>query len=187
MHRFAVVALLAALALGVPTKAEMERKAAVNCQTQQICLYIWPKLPEVPGWHHDEEASFENDANFLLPDGMTLAKSDIAMFANAVAKDDYAKENDGHTDLAYFVAKDKEVTKKDNPDAILTEVEPLVTAEGRKLPTLLITGLKGGHRQMIAYEEDGEFFVCLTYDSSDEKLFNDNLPKFKAMVAAYKR
>ena len=41
----------------------------------------WPKLPDIPEWHQDQELSIKLGANFLVPDGADPATSDATIQA----------------------------------------------------------------------------------------------------------
>lgn len=176
---------LAATAIIRPAHADIERKAIIDCEKQQICFYIWPSLPDVSGWHGEEDANYQVDANLRIPDGHTFADSDVILCGNAVAH-----EPPGSGALDAFILDDEKMTREDNPGAVFSEQEPLSTADGRKLRTFVISKLKRGHTQMISYTEDGDkdgkFVIILMVDSGNEKDFNASVPAFREMVSKYK-
>lgn len=195
MRRISALLLLGFLAVGttVPARADIERKAIINCGEEQmkICFYIWPALPELLGWHRDEEASYKSRAAFMVPDNDSAANpSPIVFLANAVAADDYKTDHPGRSALDGFIADDNDHTLKDVPGAAITEADPSVAADGVKLRTFILRGLKGGHSQIIAFTEDsdkvGKFFCVLILDSVSKEPVETQMPLFRQMVAKYK-
>jgi hypothetical protein len=183
---FAVVAAL----LTTAAVADIERKASVDCRDGQgmICFHVWPALPPVPGWHVEEEASLRLDANIMVKDGQTFGPSTTILVGNVSDIDEAQPPKPAALDD--FIAADIVKTRDDVPGAVVTEVEPLATADGRKLRAFHITKLNAGHSQEIVYsidgDADGKFFVMLMLDAPNDTEFAAALPAFHAMVAAYK-
>lgn len=182
---------LAAVAALVTTSAmaDIERTATINCAQGAICFHIWPALPTMPGWHQDADASLHFEANILVRDGQNFNDSAIVLTGN-ISDDTFEPSQPAAAQLDRFISNDAGRTRADNPDAVITEIEPLATADGRKLRTFRITKLKDGHSQLISYtvdgDADGKFFVMLMLDAADDAGFEASQPIYKAMVAAYK-
>src|ERR1700751_3901190 len=66
---------LTALAGSAPARAEMLQFATPDGTKS------WPKLPDIPDWHQDQELRMKLDANFLVPDGADPATSDVTIQA----------------------------------------------------------------------------------------------------------
>jgi len=57
MMRKILTFVAAVIACAGASRAEMVKTAVPDCKTNQICFYWWPKLPELVGWHSDEEVN----------------------------------------------------------------------------------------------------------------------------------
>jgi len=193
MRKLLGLALLGILAASAPARADIERKATIGCDANgngQICFYIWPALPSLPGWHQDEGASFHYSANMVVPDGQTIDGAPSILCGNVVAEDGYKTDHPSPNAVDGFIADDIANTRKDNPDVVITEIEPAVSADGHKLRVFTIRKLKGGHSQILTYTEDGDkdgkFFVVLMLDSKTDQALETDTPVFIKMVSQYK-
>lgn len=191
MRKLLGLALLGVLAAAAPARADIERKAVFDCKNNQICFYIWPALPDMPGWHRDEDLSYQYHAAFMVPDSDSKANpSPTVILANAVAEDGYKTDNPGATALDGFIGDDIVTTRKNNSEVTIRETDPAVAADGVTLRVFIIGKLKGGHSQIIAYTEDGDkdgkFFCVLILDSVAKEPVETQLPLFRQMVAKYK-
>lgn len=79
--RLACFVLLLSLAVRA---AEIEKRAQM-CPSG-ICLYWWPKLPPIKGWHQDQNFSYHYGVDALAPDGFTFSNAVAVMYANAAYK-----------------------------------------------------------------------------------------------------
>jgi hypothetical protein len=193
MRKLLGLALLGILAAAAPARADIERKATIGCDVNgngQICFYIWPALPGLPGWHQDQAASYHYSANILVPDGQNFANAPIALTGNVVAEDGYKTDHPRANAVDGFIEDDIANTRRDNPDAEVTEVEGATAADGRKLRVFVFHKLKGGHVQALTYTEDGDhdgkFFVMLMLDSLTDEGLETGMPVFRQMVGKYK-
>lgn len=195
MSKAGVLGIATAMALCAvcPAQADIERKVTITCDAQgkpQICWAIWPALPEMPGWHRDEDASFKYGANILVPDGAVFRNAPTALSGNAVFEEDYETGHPGPNLLDSFIADDLDNTRKENPDVVVAEQEPAASADGVKMRTFTFRKLKDGHSQILCYGEDADkddkFFIVLMMDSTIDKAFETDLPLFRQMVAKYK-
>ena len=179
---------LAALIATMPARADIERKATINCADGQatICLYVLPALPALPGWHRDEDLSFHYRAAVLVPD--TAAPT--ALVGNAEPEDGYKTDHPSANALDGFIADDLDTTRKHNPDATITATDPSPSADGRLLRTYLIRHNSNGHDQIVVYTEDGDkdgrFFCVLMLDTASGQPIKNQLPLLRSLVAKYK-
>ena len=74
-------ALLLVVLLSAPAHAEIE-KVSLNCKAG-ICLYWWPMLPKVDGWHAEVKVNYNIGVNSLVHDGSTFKDSTTVMYAKA--------------------------------------------------------------------------------------------------------
>ncbi len=176
---------IAVLALSVPIEAAMQRTAVVDCAKQQICLYVWPKIPALKGWHTDEDANYDNKINTLVPDGFTFASTDTVIYAEATNKTEYKKDNPGTTNLDGYIADDEGVFRENNPDVVITEIDPLVTGDGQKLRTVQYAKLKEDHRQVVAYGEEDDDYIIFVIDARGADILAKHLPAYKTLVQSY--
>jgi hypothetical protein len=188
-----MLAIISILALTLaPARADIERKATLSCEGNQlkICLYIWPALPDLPGWNRDEELSYRYNAAFMVPVDGQAGSDDIVFVGNAVAEEGYKTDHPGLSALDSFIADDNDNTRKDVPQAEIAETDPAITADGVRLRVFIIHKLKDGHSQIVAYTEDGDkdgkFFCALTLDSKSGKPVENYLSLFRTWIGKYK-
>ena len=175
-----------------PASADIERKATLSCEGNQmnVCLYIWPALPDLPGWNRDEELSYHYNAAFMAPVGDQTSSDAVVFLGSAVAEEGYKTDHPGPSALDSFIADDNDNTRKDVPEAEITETDPAITADGVSLRIFIIHKLKDGHSQILAFTEDGDkdgkFFCALTLDSKSDMPVENNLPLFRTWIGKYK-
>lgn len=188
-----IALLLLSVMLAAPSAADVKRTVVTECKGEEtgLCFYIWPKLPTLPGWHQDVNLSLRYAAAFWVPDTDSKENpSPVVLLANAVAEDGYKSDFPTLSPLDGFIADDQAHTKKDMPDATIREIEKTTTADGKNLRTFVLTGLKGGHSQIIAFTEDGDrdgkFFCVLMLDSIAREPVENQLALFRQMVNQYR-
>lgn len=188
-----VILLLLSVILAVPSAADIKRTVVTQCKGEaaELCFYIWPKLPALPGWHQDQGLSLRYGAAFWLPDTDSKANpSPVVLVANAVAEDGYETTHPELSPLDGFIADDHDRTKQDEPNATIREIARTKTADGKDLRTFVLTGLKGGHSQIIAFTEDGDrdgkFFCVLTLDTTAQEPVENQRTLFRQMVGQYR-
>jgi hypothetical protein len=151
-----------------------------------IQYYWWPKLPHMVGWHHEREASFDNFVNYYVPDGETPSTTKSVIFAKAI----YKPRHPEIKSLKMFIDGDKEhFTSQWGDDFVIKESEPISTADGQILKTLLFSPKKereGYSYKQVAYGEEGDFYIVFEINAQTKQIFAQALVTFKKVVSAYK-
>jgi hypothetical protein len=138
----------------------------------------WPKLPDIPEWHQDQELSLKFTANFLVPDGADPATSDVTIQARG-----YPRSGDTSS-LSQLMDKDRavappttEVTKR--PDVYDKDTTPFTVV------AFAPAGGQAGNWKAVAYSEEGEYLLSFTIDARSKAAFDKNLPVFTALIRRY--
>ena len=63
----------------------------------------WPKLPDIPDWHQDQESSLRLAANSLIPDGVDPATAEVTIQARGFAR----RGNGSVTSLSQMIERDR--------------------------------------------------------------------------------
>ena len=171
---------LLVLFLGMAAQAEIE-KVAVACNTG-FCLYWWPKLPAVAGWHQDKQQSFNYGANTLAPNGSSFVDAEAVIYAVAVYK---PREPEAKS-LAMFIAGDKSQFLSSNPNITITKVGDLVNADGNKLPSFTFFPKSNGNWEQVSYGEEGEFYLTFVLSARSKKAFDKTQSTYRELIAHYR-
>ena len=160
--------LLALLLLAVaqPASAEVE-KLGRPCESG-ICLYWWPRLPPVEGWHCDAGASERYGANALAPDGSTFMDAETVMYAKAI----YRPRVPDVKSLENLMKNDKRDFAASVPGVSITDVDPIATTAH-------------GSWERVSYGEEGDFYLIFTVSSRTESSYEKSLPAYEAMIHGY--
>lgn len=172
-------------AISAPIHGAMQRIAVVDCADNEICFYVWPKLPALKGWHADEDASYESEVNMLVPDGFTAKNADAAIYAEATNKAAYQKNNPDTTTLGGYIADDQGRIRKDVPDVEIAETASLLTGDGEKLRTFQFAHLKGDHCRIVAYGEEDDYYIIFVIDAGSADGLKKNMDAYKSLVLSY--
>jgi hypothetical protein len=163
---------LSALLVFSPVRAEMLQFSGPDG------VKSWPKLPDIPDWHQDQELSMKKDANFQVPDGADPATSDATIQARG-----YPRSGDSSS-LSQLMDKDRaaappttEVAKRPNlydKDSTPFTVVGYAPAAGQ-----------AGDWKAVAYSEEGEYVLAFTLDTKSKAAYDKNLPVFTALIQRY--
>jgi hypothetical protein len=177
MARPLVVSLLLGTCLAgwigyAPAQAEMLQFAAADGTKS------WPKLPDIPDWHQDQESSMKFDANFLVPDGADPATSEVTIQARGYSRSGDTsslsqlmdKDRDAATQ-ATAVTKGADVYDKDSTPFTMVAFAP---AAGQ-----------AGDWKAVAYSEEGDYLLAFTLDARSKAAYDKNLPVFTALIKKY--
>jgi hypothetical protein len=168
------------LLLSVAMRAEIEKTAHV-CDTG-VCLYWWPKLPDVKGWHQDTEQSYNSGANALAPNGFTFVNAKTVMYASA----SYKPRMPETKSLEMFITGDRNNFLAADPGIQITEVTELPTADGKKLRSFTFFPKAKGNWEQVSYTEEGDFYVTFTVSSRSREGFLKAQGAYLELIAHYK-
>lgn len=178
--KFSVTALLLLTALSTTAFSEIE-KVAILCKTG-ICLYWWPKLPAISGWHHDQDASLYYGVNALAPDHFTFYNAEAVIYAKA----DYKPRIPETKNVDQLIASDEKQFTADNPNLTISEVSPLSTADKKKLRSVTFFPQGKGNWERVSYGEEGDYFLVFTLSSTSRAGYDKALSAYEQLVGEYK-
>jgi hypothetical protein len=175
------------LALATPSLAKIVKTARADCEKNAICLYWWPELPHLPGWHAEAEANFamgKNGINMLIPDGAQLGSTKTVLYGNAAFKN--TLEPRAKT-LDEFIAGDAEQSREDSHgEVVIADAPSLQAANGITWRTVTYSQPKVGVWEHVAFGEEGNYYIVLTLRSRDEKDYKAAQSAFETLVKTYK-
>lgn len=168
------------LLLSMAAQAEIE-KTALPCDTG-LCLYWWPKLPPLKGWHQDMGQSYHYGINALAPDGSSFAIAEAVIYAKASYK---PRIPDTKT-LEMFIADDRKKFLDSVPDITIKEVNGLISGDGEKLRSFTFFPKEKGNWEQVAYGEEGEYYLVFTLSSHSKEAFDKIQSAYRDLIAHYK-
>ena len=164
----------------VIVNAEIE-KLSRGCNSG-FCLYWWPKLTSVKGWHQERESSYANSANIQVPDGSTFSDAETVIYASALYKPRVPET----TSLEMLLNNDKNKFLSHDPGMVITEVAPLETGDGKLLKSYTFFPQKKGDWEQVSYGEEGDFFLIFTISSRTQEGFAKTLEIYRQYISQYK-
>lgn len=138
----------------------------------------WPKLPDIPDWHQDQEQSMKLAANFLIPDGADPATSEVTIQARG-----YPRGGESGS-LSQLMEKDRAAAP---PTTDVTKRPDLYDKDSTLFTMLAFAPAAGqaGDWKAIAYSEEGEYLLAFTLDAKSKAAYDKSLPVFTALVQKY--
>jgi hypothetical protein len=161
-------------------KAEIE-KVGQPCETG-ICVYWWPKLLPVKGWHHERQPSYAVSANIQVPDGFSFSDAETVIYAKALYKPRIPET----TSLEKLIRSDKEEFISRDPSIIVTEVGPLKTRDGKTLRSFTFFPKNKGNWERVSYGEEGDFYLVFTISSRTHEGFDKLQKIYRQYISRYK-
>lgn len=171
---------MALLSLTGSAVAEIE-KGGNPCDTG-LCLYWWPKLPAITGWHQDLEASRQQAMNAWAPDGSTFENAETVMYAVALYKPNLV----GIASLDALIADDKQKFLEHSAAANISKVDVIVTGDGQELKSSTFFPQSDGNWEQVSYGEEGDYYLIFTISSRTKSGYEKALQAYRAMLHAYK-
>ena len=141
----------------------------------------WPKLPDIPDWHQDQESSLRLGANSLIPDGVDPSNAEVTIQARGFSRRGAATV----TSLTQMVESDRAGAPPG------TEVKPLSDVADKdgtpfKLYSFAPANGQGGWKA-VAYSEEGDTLLAFTLSARSKTAYESNLPVFVALIQKYAR
>ncbi|MGB8495058.1 MAG: hypothetical protein WCE53_11710 [Candidatus Acidiferrum sp.] len=168
------------LLLSMAAKAEIE-KTALPCD-KGLCLYWWPKLPPLKGWHQDINQSYHYRINTLAPDGSSFTKAEAVIYAKA----SYKPQIPDTKTLEMFIADDRKEFVDSVPDITIKEVNELISGDGEKFRSFTFFPKEKGNWEQVAYGEEGEYYLAFTLSSHSKEAFDRTQSAYRDLIAHYK-
>lgn len=159
--------------------AEIEKLSRI-CETG-ICLYWWPKLASIKGWHQERESSYAISANVQVPDGFTFSNAETVIYAKALYKPRMPETKS----LEMLIKDDKETFLSRDPISVITEAAPLETGDGKLLKSYTFLPKGKGNWEQVCYGEESDFYLIFTISSRTKDGFDKTLEVFKQYIRQY--
>lgn len=191
MRRIAVALFTLAIGAIIPAgQAEIVKTAVPDCKNNQICFYWWPKLPELTGWHGDQELNLKlgsNGSNVLIPDGQTFSNAPAIIYGRAILIKRYDWEFKVKSTLDSFITDDKETFAKEG--AAVAEASALTTADGQTLK--LVSYKRAQNIELVAYGEETDkdgnrYYLLFVISAKSEEALQQALPMYQELIAHYR-
>ncbi len=160
--------------------AEIEKRAQL-CHTG-ICLYWWPKLPQIKGWHQDQDFSYRYGVDALAPNGFTFSNAVAVMYANAA----YKPRDPGTKSLQMFIADDQNGFRSSDPGIEITEVRSLANGDGVKMPSFIFVPKAKGNWEQVTYGEEGDYYLTFVLSSRSQIGFRKARDAYRELISGYK-
>ena len=179
--RLCTLGLLCGLIASLPLQAEIEKLAIPG--DEGMCLYWWPKLPSVKGWHHDREHSLQYSMNALAPDGATFATAEAVIYAQAIYK---PRESETKS-VQMLIDRDKKDFLAQTLDLAISEVDPLVDGDGGALRSVTRSPRTAGSWELVSYGDEGDFYLIFCVSSRSKTGYEAALPAYRDLIRRYKK
>lgn len=160
--------------------AEIE-KLGQPCDTG-VCLYWWPKVAPVKGWHQEPGPSREYGINALAPDGATFTNAETVMYAKA----SYRPRVPEFRTLDDLIESDKKEFAVNVPGVAISDATRLLTGDGVELKSVTFFPRGPGNWERVSYGEEGDFYLVFTISARTQNGYEQALPAYEAMIRGYK-
>ena len=169
-----LLAGLGSTVIAAPAQAEMLQFATADG------VKSWPKLPDIPDWHQDQDSSMKLGANSLVPDGVDPATAEVTIQARG-----FSRTGAGAASLSQMVESDRAGAPAG------TEVKQLSNVADKdgtpfNLYSFAPAGAQGNWK-VVAYSEEGEYLLTFTLSARSKTAYEGNLPVFVALIQKYAR
>ncbi len=146
-----------------------------------MCLWERPVIQDTPGWVLDTENSARVRTLIYLRADKGGAPSPVRVVAQAFPR------NAGVT-LDQFVIAERDRLVGPSLDIQVSTAKPVHEANGRPLATLELAPRPGreGSVQTVAFAQDGDYFVTLTYTADTRRSHGAHLEAFAQLVRGYR-
>jgi hypothetical protein len=182
--------LIAFMAIA-PATAKIVKTARTDCKTNRICLYWWPQLPAMPGWHTDSAVNYtlgENGAYVLIPDGSDFSNAGAIIYATATYKPSYSRSKPEIKTLDDFIADDKRAFQSENAGTItIADASPLTTGDGETLRSVTYFRPKAKNWDRVAFGEDADYYLTFTINARTLTDYDAAQKAFESLLKAYKQ
>lgn len=138
----------------------------------------WPKLPDIPDWHQDQELSMKLAANYLVPDGADPATSEGSIQARGYPR------SGPISSLSQLMDKDRAAAA---PSTAVTKGPDVYDKDSTPFTMVAFAPANGqaGDWKAVAYSEEGDYLLAFTLDARSKAAYDSNLPVFTALIKKY--
>jgi len=141
----------------------------------------WPKLPDIPEWHQDQESSLKLGANSLIPDGVDPASAEVTIQARGFLRVGAGAA----TSVSQMVESDRAGAPAGTDVKQLSNV---ADKDGTPFNLYSFAPANGqGSWKTIAYSEEGEYLLAFTLSARSKTAYEGNLPVFVTLIQKYSK
>lgn len=151
----------------LPARAEMLQFATPDG------IKSWPKLPDIPDWHQDQESSLRLTANSLIPDGVDPATAEVTIQARG-----FSRINNS---LSQMLESDRAAA----PGAQVKKLQDVADKDGVLFNLYSFTPSGAGSHKAIAYSEEGDTLLAFTLSARSQAAYASNLSTFVNLIQKY--
>ena len=167
-----VLVLLTGLVGASPAGAEM-----LEFPTPQG-IKSWPKLPDIPDWHQDQESSLRLGANFLIPDGVDPANADVTVQARGFSR----RGNGAASSLSQLLDNARAAA-----GAQIKQLADVADKDGTPFNLYLFAPASNANMRVVAYSEEGDTLLAFTFTARSQAAYDANFPVFVGLIRKYAR
>jgi hypothetical protein len=149
---------------------------------QGVEFYWWPVLTPIEGWEHDEGASRAQGVNAYVPTGASFANAPAIIYARAMFKPRIPETKS----LGQLIADDRVTFTTEFPGTAIAELVPIVDGDGKKLRCFSFIPSKAGSWDLVAYGEEGEFYLIFTVSGHSKAALDHARGAFLKIISTYK-
>jgi len=162
-----ILVAIALCAVALPARAEMLQFSTPDG------IKSWPKLPDIPDWHQDQESSLRLTANSLIPDGVDPATAEVTIQARG-----FSRINNS---LAQMLERDRAAA----PSAQVKKLQDVADKDGVLFNLYSFTPSGAGSWKAMAYSEEGDTLLAFTLSARTHGAYESNLPVFINLIHKY--
>ena len=162
-----ILVAIALCAVALPARAEMLQFSTPDG------IKSWPKLPDIPDWHQDQESSLRLTANSLIPDGVDPATAEVTIQARG-----FSRINNS---LAQMLERDRAAA----PSAQVKKLQDVADKDGVLFNLYSFTPSGAGSWKAMAYSEEGDTLLAFTLSARTHGAYESNLPVFINLIQKY--
>lgn len=136
-------------------------------------MKAWPKLPDIPEWHQDQESSLRLTANSLIPDGVDPATAPVTIQARGFSR--------ANNSLAQMLESDRAAA----PGAQVKKLPDVADKDGTPFNLYSFAPSGAGNWKAIAYSEEGDTLLAFTLSARSQAAYDSNFPVFVSLIQKY--
>ena len=138
----------------------------------------WPKLPDIPDWHQDQDSSLRLGANSLIPDGVDPANAEVTIQARG-----FPRQGAAALSVSQMVESDRVAAPAGTEVKQLSNV---LDKDGTAFSLYSFAPANGqGSFKAVAYSEEGDYLLAFTLSARSKTAYEGNLPVFVALIQKY--
>lgn len=161
-------------------RAEIEQ-TVTRCDTG-TCVYWWPKLPQIRGWHQDKSQSLNSGISAWAPNGRSFVNADAVIYAIATYKPTVPESKS----LVNFISADTSRFIISDPSITITEGKALVTADGQKLRSFTFLPESKGSWEVVSYGEEGNYYLTFVLSARSKEGLQQAETAYRQLIAGYR-